>query len=98
MAFSITKNELSTHLLPQVLSPNSPLAKYGTTLPSGFTAEFQITVGGVKGVMGSYVNKVLTFTVPSNVDVTLGTLTSQIPGVDVGSLNLPSVLGRYFEN
>ena len=93
MAFSITKNELSTPLLPQVLSPNSPLAKYGTTLPSGFTAEFQITVGGVKGVMGSYVNKVLTFTVPSNVDVTLGTLASQIPGVDVGSLNLPSVLG-----
>ena len=93
MAFSIAKNELSTPLLPQVLSPNSPLTKYGTTLPSGFTAEFEIAIGGVNGVMGSYVNKVLTFTVPDNVDVSIGSLASQIPGVDVGSLNLPSVLG-----
>ena len=93
MGFCIAKNELSTPLLPQVLSPNSPLIKYGTTLPSGFTAQFQLSISGVKGVLGSYVNKVITFTVPDNVHVSLGSLASQIPGVDIGSLNLPSVVG-----
>ena len=68
MAFVITKTELSTPLLYQVISDNSPLIKYGSTLPSGFTAEFLLPIGEV---VGSYVNKVFMFTVPDNVDLSL---------------------------
>ena len=93
MAFAISKNELSTPLLSQVLAENSPLLKYGDKVPSGFTAEFQLPLGKEKEVVGSYVNKVLSFTVPDNVDVSLGDLVSQIPGVDIKSLALPPVLG-----
>ena len=93
MGFCIAKNELSTPLFPQVLSPNSPLIKYGTTLPSGFTAQFQLSIGNVGRVLGSYSNKVLKFTPPKNVDLSIGTLVAQIPGVDMQTLNLPSVVG-----
>ena len=93
MAFAISKNELSTPLLSQVLAENSPLLKYGDKVPSGFTAEFQLPLGEVKGIVGSYVNKVLSFTVPDNVDVSLGALVSQIPGVDIKLLALPPVIG-----
>ena len=93
MALSIAKNEITTPLLPQVVTPNSLLANYGSTLPRGFTAKFKFSVGGVKGILGSYVNKVVTFTVPDSAHLSLGTLVSQIPGVDIKSLNLPPVLG-----
>ena len=93
MAFTIAKTELSTPLLSRVIDEGSLLAKYGGELPSGFTAEFQLPIGKVQGIVGSYRNKILSFRVPDDVDLSLRALVSQIPGIDIQSLALPPVIG-----
>ena len=93
MGLVISSGEVKIPLLSQVLSANSPLVQYGNTLPNGFTAKFSTPIGSIKGIIGSYANKVISFTVPQNVDASLGALLSVIPGVDVKSLSLPSVFG-----
>ena len=89
----ISKGQLTTPLLSQVLPENSPLIKYSNTFPDGFSAKFETPIGNVRGIIGSYANKVLSFTVPPGVDASLHTLISVIPGVDVNSLALPPVFG-----
>ena len=93
MGVVISRGEMKTPLLSQVLSANSPLVQYGSTLPNGFTAKFRTPIGSIKGIIGSYAEKVISFTVPKNVDASLGALLSVIPGVDAESLALPSVFG-----
>ena len=93
MGLVISSGEVTIPLLSQVLSGNSPLAQYGNALPNGFTAKFSTPIGIIKRVIGSYADKVISFTVPKNVDAPLGALLSVIPGVDAKSLSLPSVFG-----
>ena len=93
MGLVISSGEVKIPLLSQVLSANSPLAQYKNALPNGFTAKFRSRIGSIKGIIGSYADKVISFTVPKNVNAPLGALLSAIPGVNAKSLALPSVFG-----
>ena len=104
MALTISKGKIKTDLLGEVLIANSPLVKYGDTIPNGFTAKFDTPIGNIKGIIGSYSKKVLSFTVPPSVDASLGSLISVIPGVDVKSIGIAPFFGdilsirmKYFE-
>ena len=97
MALISSSGDITTSLLPEVLGENSPLARYGTTLPDGFTAKFSTPIGKTKGIVGSYADKKISFTVPSNVDASLGALLAEIPGLDADSLGLPSVFGNILK-
>ena len=93
VGLAVSKGVITTSLLTDVLSANSPLIKYGNTVPNGFTAKFDTPIGSVKGILGSYMDKVISFTVPSDVDASLGTLLSVIPGVDMSSVDIVPVFG-----
>ena len=93
MGLIVSSEIITTSLLSESLLDNSPLSQFGNTLPKGFTAKFNTPIGSIKGIIGSYENKVLSFSVPSNVDASIGTLLSVIPGVDANTLALPSVFG-----
>ena len=104
MALTVSKGKIKTNLLGDVLVANSPLVKYGDTIPDGFTAKFDVPIGNIKGIIGSYSNKVLSFTVPPSVDASLSSLVSVIPGVDVNSIGITPFFGdilsirlKYFE-
>ena len=88
---------ITTSLLTDVLSANSPLIKYGNTVPNGFTAKFDTPIGSVKGILGSYMDKVISFTVPPSIDVSLRSLLDVIPGVDVNSIDIAPVFGNILE-
>ena len=93
VGLSISKGAITTPLLVEAFAKNSPLIKYGTTIPDGFTAMFETPIGNVKGIIGSYREKILSFTVPDNIELSLGTLISVIPGVDVKSIDIAPVFG-----
>ena len=93
IGLSISRGAITTPLLVQVLAENFPLANYANTIPDGFTAKFDAPIGNIKGIIGSYANKVLSFTVPADVEVSLGSLISVIPGVDVKSIDIAPVFG-----
>ena len=93
MGLIISSEMITTSLLSESLLDNSPLSQFGNTLPKGFTAKFNTPIGSIKGIIGSYENKVLSFSVPPNVDASIGALLTAIPGVDSTSLALPSVFG-----
>ena len=93
VGLSISRGAITTPLLGEVLAENSPLTKYDNTIPDGFTAKFDAPIGSVKGIIGSYANKVISFTVPADVEVSLGSLLSVIPGVDVKSVDIAPVFG-----
>ena len=93
IGLAISSGQLTAPLLPQALDENSPLTNYGGKLPKGFTARFSTPIGSIKEVIGSYADKVITFTLPQNVDAPLGALLSVVPGVDANSLALPAVFG-----
>ena len=93
VALSVSKGAITTPLLVEAFAENSPLIKYGTTIPDGFTAMFETPIGSVKGILGSYKDKILSFTVPDNVELSLGTLISVIPGVNVKSIDIAPVFG-----
>ena len=93
MALAITNEQITTALLTEVVAQTSPLVMYGGTLPKGFTAKFDAPpIGSVKGILGSFENKVLSFTVPPTVDASLGALVSvfsntfDVNGIGVGPL------------
>ena len=93
VGLSISKGAITTPLLTDVLAENSPLIKYKNTIPDGFTAKFETPIGSVKGIIGSYSNKVISFTVPDNTEVSLGALLSEIPGIDTSSIDVAPVFG-----
>ena len=93
VGLSISRGAITTPLLSEVLAENSPLIMYANTIPDGFTAKFDAPIGNIKGIIGSYANKVLSFTVPADVEVSLGSLISVIPGVDVKSIDIAPVFG-----
>ena len=93
VGLTLSRGKITTSLLADVLSENSPLLKYGNTVPNGFAAKFDTPIGSVKGILGSYRNKVISFTVPPNVDASLGTLLSVIPGIDTSSVDIVPVFG-----
>ena len=93
MALTISTGLIKTGLLGDVLSANSPLIKYGDTIPNGFTAKFDVPIGSIKGISGFYSKKVLSFTVPPSVDASLGSLISEIPGIDVKSIGIAPLFG-----
>ena len=93
MALIISKGKIKTNLLSDILVASSPLVKYGDTIPDGFTAKFDVPIGNIKGIIGTYSNRVLSFTVPPSVDASLSSLISVIPGVDVNSIGIAPFFG-----
>ena len=93
LALSVTNSRISSHLLTSVFVQGSPLLMYGDTIPKGFTAKFEAPIGNIRGVIGSYKDKVLSFTVPPHVQASLGSLASAV-GVDINSLGIGSVFGN----
>ena len=93
MALTISNGKIKTHLLSDILVASSPLVKYGDTIPDGFTAKFDVPIGNIKGIIGTYSNRVLSFTVPPSVDASLSSLISVIPGVDVNSIGIAPFFG-----
>ena len=91
LALSVARGQITTDLLADVIPANSPLIKYDNTIPDGFTAKFDAPIGNINGIIGSYSDSVLTFTVPPNVDASLGSLISVIPGIDVNSIGIGSL-------
>ena len=91
LALSVARGQITTDLLADVIPANSPLIKYGNTIPDGFTAQFDAPIGNINGIIGSYSDSVLSFTVPPNVDASLGSLISLIPGIDVNSIGIGSL-------
>ena len=97
LALSVANQRITSDLLPEVFTADSPLVKYGNTIPAGFTAEFDAPIGEINGIPGSYRDQVISFTVPPNVDASLGSLISVIPGIDVDSLGIGPVFGNILE-
>ena len=93
MAWTISNGKIKTNLLSDILVASSPLVKYGDTIPDGFTAKFDVPIGNIKGIIGTYSNRVLSFTVPPSVDASLGSLVSVIPGIDVNSIGIAPFFG-----
>ena len=92
VTLSISKGVITTPLLVEVFA-NSSLTKYGSTIPDGVTAMFETPIGSVDGIIGSYRDNVLSFTVPDNAELSLGTLISVIPGINVKSIDIAPVFG-----
>ena len=95
LALSVARGQITTDLLADVIPANSPLIKYGNTIPDGFTAKFDAPIGNINGIIGSYSDSVLSFTVPPNVDASLGSLISEIPGIDVNSIGIGSLFEDF---
>ena len=93
MGLIISNDMITTSLLTESLLENSPLSEFGDTLPKGFSAKFNATIGSMAGLHGSYENKVIAISVPPNVDASVGALLSIIPGVDKSSFALPTIFG-----
>ena len=91
LALSVARGQIITDLLAEVIPANSPLIKYGNTIPDGFTAQFDAPIGSINGIIGSYSDSVLTFTVPPDVDASLGSLISVIPDIDANSIGIGSL-------
>ena len=94
MALSVTNMAITTDLFSDVFAADSPLVRYGHTIPKGFTAKFDAPLGNIKGIIGSFENRVIAFTVPDNVHASLGSLISVIPGVDVDSIGIGPLFGN----
>ena len=95
MALAIANEQITTTVLSEVLAASSPLVLYGKDIPKGFTARFDApTIGSVKGILGSFENKVLSFTVPPNVDASLGALMSVFSNTfDVNAIGVGPLFG-----
>ena len=93
LALGIAKGQVTTDLLTDVIPANSPLVKYGDMIPDGFTAKFDAPIGSINGIIGSYNDSILSFIVPPNVDASLGSLISVIPGIDVNTIGIGSFFG-----
>ena len=93
MGIIISNDILTTSLLTASLLENSPLSEFGDSLPKGFSAKFIATIGSMAGLHGSYENKVISISIPPNVDSSVQALLSVIPGVVKSSFALPSVFG-----
>ena len=90
LALAIAKGQVTTDMLTDVIAKNSPLVKYGDMIPDGYTAQFDTRIGSINGIIGSYSDGVLSFIAPHNVDASLGSLVSVIPGIDVNSIGIRS--------
>lgn len=97
VALSVATEKITSDLLPEVYLEDSPLVKFGETLSKGFIAEFDAPIGNIKGIIGSYRDKVISFTVPSNVDASLGALISVIPGIELNSIDIGPVFGNILD-
>ena len=95
MAFAVAKEQITTALLTEVVAQTSPLVMYGGNIPKGFTAKFDAPpIGSVNGILGSFENKVLSFTVPPTVDASLGALVSMFSNTfDVNAIGVGPLLG-----
>ena len=89
MAVVISQQDLNVPLLTEMLSKNNLFAKYGSKFPRGFSAKFDASIGGVKGIIGSLSKTEVSLVAPPKVKVTLNSLRSAI---NVRSLSLPPVL------
>ena len=96
VGLSVAKGTITTPLLNQVLSSNSPLTRYDNILPDGFTAKFDLPLDGNNGLIGSYAKKIISF-VPARGRVSIGSLLNEIPGVDVNSLDVIPVFGDILD-
>ena len=90
MAFSASTNPINTPLLATTFNPDGPLHTYGTTLPKGVTAHFEIQIAGKTCVAVSYQNKTLTFDIPSKVNLSFSELLSEIQSLNAVIKSLPS--------
>ena len=89
MAVVISQQDLNVPLLTEMLSKNKLFAKYGSKFPRGFSAKFDASIGGAKGIIGSLSKTEVSLVAPPKVKVTLNSLRSAI---NVKSLSLPPVL------
>ena len=96
VGLSVAKGTITTPLLNQFLSSNSPLKRYDNTLPDGFTAKFDLPLDGNNGLIGSYAKKIISF-VPARGHVSIGSLLNEIPGVDVNSIDVIPVFGDILD-
>ena len=96
LALAIADVKITSALLPEVFAADSPLIRYDNTIPKGFTAKFDAPIGNIRGIIGSFSDHVISFTVPSNVDASLGSLVSLIPEVesDVSSIDIGQMFGN----
>ena len=90
MAFSASTNPINTPLLATTFNPDGPLHTYGTTLPEGVTAHFEVQIAGKTCVAVSYQNKTLTFEIPSKVKLCFSELLSEIQSLNAVIKSLPS--------
>ena len=90
LGFSIVpRGAIATPLLNRLVPGSSPLKRYASYLPSGFTAIIDLPVGG-RRLTGTYINKVLSFTAFGG-GVSLGSLLKEIPGIDVIATGITAV-------
>ena len=95
MAIAVANQRMTAKILTQVVPAGSPLVKYGDTIPNGFTAKFDAPFQNIQGILGSFENKVCSFTVPPTVTASLGALISMFPAnmIDVNSIGVAPVFG-----
>ena len=92
MGFSASTNPINTPLLAATFDPDGPLHTYGTTLPKGVTAHFEVQIAGKIGVAVSYQKKKLVFVIPSKISLSFSDLLSEIPSLNSVMKSLPSPL------
>ena len=54
LGFAAATGEITSSLLPQLYGSGSPLASFGTTLPSGVTAYFKVNIASGVNVMATF--------------------------------------------
>ena len=81
MAFTASTNPINTPLLATTFNPGGPLQAYGTMLPKGVTASFEVQIGGKLGIAVTYRDKKLKFVIPSKISLSLSDLLSEIPNL-----------------
>ena len=96
MAFAVADQLITAPIITTQLPTGSPLVKYGNTIPGGFTAKFNAPLGNIQGILGSYKNHVLTYTVPPTVTASLGSLMSMFPTntFDMNSIGIGGLFGN----
>ena len=87
---SITSDVIKSPALPHLLGNESALLLDGGFLPAGVTASFNLNIDGIRGIIGTFADGVVTLTVPNSADFTMQTLSSVIPGISDAIQALPS--------
>ena len=92
IGFTVSSARISNPLLLDLYPPNSPLAKFGSSIDKGITATFDVSIGDVKGIVADFAKGELDLEVPDDIDLSLTAILELIPGLQATIDSLPQTI------